>query len=103
MPENEKVYVSGIILIDRYGNRYCELNRYQEAVICIVYDASSIIIDDVEHFSNSKNPDTLPSNNGIFVAVEDSAGEWLWKDIDYELKLLKMNRIIDIVDWGLLN
>lgn len=101
MPETEKVYMSGIILIDKYGNRYCELNRYQEALICIVYDASSIIVNNVQCFSNSKNPDVLPSYNGIFVAVEDTIGNWVWKDISYELKLLRMNRIIDIIDWGL--
>lgn len=101
MPENEKVYMSGIILIDRYGNRYCELNRYQEALICIVYDVSSIIDNNVQCFSNSKKPDTLPSQNGIFVAVEDAIGKWVWKNISYELKLLRMNRIIDIIDWEL--
>ena len=101
MPENEKNYMSGIILIDRYGNKYCELNRYQDALICIVYDASNIIDSNVQRFSNSKNPNTLPSHNGIFVAIEDANGEWVWKDISYELKLLKMNRIIDISDWGL--
>ena len=102
MPENEKVYMSGIILIDKYGNRYCELNRYQEAVICIVYDVSGITTDNVRRFSNSRNPDVLPSHNGIFVAVEDAINNWMWKDISYELKLLRMNRIIDIIDRGLL-
>lgn len=101
MTENEKVYMSGIILIDKYGNRYCELNRYQEALICIVYDASSIIDDNVQRFSNSKNPDNLPSHNGIFIAIENAIDEWVWKDISHELKLLRMNKIIDIINWGL--
>lgn len=101
MTENEKVYMSGIILIDKYGNRYCELNRYQEALICIVYDASSIIDDNVQRFSNSKNPDNLPSHNGIFIAIENAIDEWVWEDISHELKLLRMNKIIDNINWGL--
>lgn len=95
MPENEKVYMSGILLIDKYGNKFCEMNRYEEAVICIVYDAASIIHENVEKFANSKNPNYLPSTNGTYIPILDSLGARVWHDIGPELKLLKMNRIIN--------
>lgn len=100
MLQNETYFMNGIILIDKFGNRYCDLNRYQDAIVCIVYDASSIMDDNVQRFSNSKNPNTLPSSNGIFVATETTTGEWFWKNITNELRVLRMNRIIDFVEWG---
>lgn len=100
MPEIINYYANGAIFIDSCGNKYCDLNRYQDAIICIIYDASNVICNDVQFFSNSKNPDVLPSNNGIFIPVKGEAGKWVWKDITHELYMLKLNRFIDIAKLG---
>lgn len=90
--------INGVILIDQYGNKFRDRNRYYNAVICIVYDASSILDDDLHTFSNGKVPDYLPPSNGIYISVENTY-EYTWRCISNDLELLKMNRIIDIYDW----
>ena len=93
--------ISGVILIDQYGNKFCDRNRYHNAVICIVYDASSILDNDLTNFSHGKAPYYLPSSNGIYISVEGTY-EYSWRNISNDLRLLKMNRIIGIYEWGML-
>lgn len=93
--------IDGVILIDQYGNKFCDRSSYHNAVICIVYDATRIFNDDVHLISNGKAPDYLPSSNGIYVSIE-GAYEYSWRSISNDLKLLKMNRIIGIYEWGMI-
>ena len=93
--------INGVILIDQYGNKFCDRNRYHSAVICIVYDASGIFNEDVSQFHHGKAPNYLPTSNGIYVSVEN-AYEYSWRGISNDLKLLKMNRIIGIYEWGMI-